>query len=314
MAVYPPRGVTPWDIILKAYLDEHAGADGPVGPQGPQGETGPPGPPGPPGADGEGGGGEAGPITRADITDASTLGRTLMAIANALAGRNALDVYSKAETDALMGTGEGGTGAVASVNGETGIVVLDYTDVQAAPTIHTHTRAQVSDSGVTGRDLMGAGNATSARGLIDVYNKAEVDAKVNPVGLMGASALTATTTVTVNGSTPATVPGLSVTVTGEGRPARVNFHIPSVHRGTNASTVLYAYLHMGGTIIGLSTAIGLVAGAPGHTVEGSILTPVLTSGQSYTFDLRLATAAGANGTFVLTVATTYPAQIDVQRQ
>ena len=39
-----------------------------------------------------------------------------------------------------------GTNEVLSVNGETGFVVLDYTDVAAAPTVHTHVVADLTDS------------------------------------------------------------------------------------------------------------------------------------------------------------------------
>ena len=39
----------------------------------------------------------------------------------------------------------GGTNAVLSVNGDTGQVVLDFVDVGAAPTVHTHTKADITD-------------------------------------------------------------------------------------------------------------------------------------------------------------------------
>ena len=44
----------------------------------------------------------------------------------------------------LTGSGGGG-GAVSSVNGQTGDVVLTYYDVQAAPAVHTHTSKQITD-------------------------------------------------------------------------------------------------------------------------------------------------------------------------
>lgn len=49
-----------------------------------------------------------------------------------------------AATKAYVDSLGGGGGGVASVNGETGVVVLDATDVGAAPTGHTHTTAQVT--------------------------------------------------------------------------------------------------------------------------------------------------------------------------
>lgn len=44
------------------------------------------------------------------------------------------DIYSKSEVDALLGS----SGSVTSVNGQTGAVILDHTDVGAAPASHNH--------------------------------------------------------------------------------------------------------------------------------------------------------------------------------
>jgi hypothetical protein len=60
----------------------------------------------------------------------------------------------------------GGGGAVDSVNGETGVVVLDATDVGAAATVHTHTASQISDSTTVGRAVLAAADAAAARTAI----------------------------------------------------------------------------------------------------------------------------------------------------
>jgi hypothetical protein len=81
-----------------------------------------------------------------------------------------------------------GAGAVTSVNGETGDVVLDATDVGAAPAVHTHaiadvsglqtaldgkaatshthTASQISDSSAVGRSVLTAADAAAARTAI----------------------------------------------------------------------------------------------------------------------------------------------------
>ncbi|MFI7608776.1 hypothetical protein ACIBTV_27200 [Micromonospora sp. NPDC049366] len=64
---------------------------------------------------------------------------------------------SHAATKQYVDSLGGGGGGVASVNGETGVVVLDAADVGAAPTAHTHTTSQVS-----GLDTALAGKAPTA--------------------------------------------------------------------------------------------------------------------------------------------------------
>lgn len=72
-----------------------------------------------------------------------------------------------------------GTAAVASVNGQTGTVVLGPADVGAdaagtaaaaqaasAPVSHTHATTQISDSTATGRSVLTAANAAAARAAI----------------------------------------------------------------------------------------------------------------------------------------------------
>lgn len=72
-----------------------------------------------------------------------------------------------------------GTAAVASVNGQTGTVVLGPSDVGAdaagaaaaaqaasAPLAHTHVATQISDSTATGRSVLTAANADAARAAI----------------------------------------------------------------------------------------------------------------------------------------------------
>lgn len=58
-----------------------------------------------------------------------------------------------------------GGGAVSSVNGQTGAVVLDAEDVGAAPTVHTHTLSQITDAG-TAAAADAADFATAAQGSL----------------------------------------------------------------------------------------------------------------------------------------------------
>jgi hypothetical protein len=60
----------------------------------------------------------------------------------------------------------GGGGAVDSVNGQTGVVVLAASDVGAAATSHTHIASQISDSTTTGRAVLVAADAAAARAAI----------------------------------------------------------------------------------------------------------------------------------------------------
>lgn len=78
-------------------------------------------------------------------------------------------IYFNTDTDALEscdGTSwysGGGAGAVDSVNGQTGVVVLDAADVGAADAVHTHTASQVSDSTSVGRSILTAADAAAVR-------------------------------------------------------------------------------------------------------------------------------------------------------
>lgn len=55
-----------------------------------------------------------------------------------------------------------GDGAVASVNGQTGVVVLDAGDVGAAEAVHTHTLSQITDAGTAAsRNVAASGDASS---------------------------------------------------------------------------------------------------------------------------------------------------------
>ena len=65
--------------------------------------------------------------------------------------------------------------AVSSVNSKTGAVTLTHSDVGAAPTVHTHTKNQITDFPTIPSD-------TSQLTKTDVYTKTEVDNKLGSAG------------------------------------------------------------------------------------------------------------------------------------
>ncbi|HZF90445.1 phage tail protein [Streptomyces sp.] len=126
-----------------------AGATGPRGEQGPVGPTGPQGPAGPTGATGPAGPtGPAGVVqsvngqSSADIVlAAADVGAIPTTAAGSAGGVATLGPDGKVPTAQLPATSGGG--AVTSVNGKQGDVVLNAGDVGAATSTHTHTAAEV---------------------------------------------------------------------------------------------------------------------------------------------------------------------------
>ncbi|ARB11442.1 minor tail protein [Streptomyces phage ToastyFinz] len=133
-----------------------------VGPRGATGATGEQGPPGTNGADGADGAPGVvqsvnGQSLAAVVLDAADVGAVPDTAPGAPNGVAQLDAAGKVPAEQLP-TGTGG-GAVDSVNGETGVVVLDAADVGASPTGHTHTAAAVGALATTAR---GAANGVAS--------------------------------------------------------------------------------------------------------------------------------------------------------
>ncbi|MEU3102919.1 hypothetical protein [Streptomyces griseoflavus] len=127
-----------------------------VGPQGEQGEQGPPGiqgEQGPPGVVQS----VNGQAAAAVVLDATDVGAVPAAEKGTPGGVATLDGTGKVPAAQLPESI--GEGAVASVNGATGVVVLDAADVGAAPAAHTHTAAEVGALATTAR---GAANGVAS--------------------------------------------------------------------------------------------------------------------------------------------------------
>ncbi|APD18772.1 minor tail protein [Streptomyces phage Raleigh] len=125
-----------------------------VGPQGVKGDQGVPGTPGTNGADGAPGAPGVvqsvnGQSVAEVVLDAADVGAVPATAPGAAGGVAQLDASGKVPAEQLP-EGTGG-GAVDSVNGQTGVVVLAAGDVGAATASHTHTAAQVGALATTAR-------------------------------------------------------------------------------------------------------------------------------------------------------------------
>lgn len=130
------------------WLASLVGPQGPQGIQGPQGNTGPRGERGEPGPTGSTGSqGPAGPQGQAGPQGvAGNDGFSPTATVTKSGTVATITITDKnGTTTATVSDGSGGGGAVDSVNGQTGTVVLDADDVGAAEAVHTHTVSDVTD-------------------------------------------------------------------------------------------------------------------------------------------------------------------------
>lgn len=143
------------------------GATGPAGPAGPEGPQGPQGIPGTAGGAGTGvptGGTTGQVLNKLSGTDFDTgwVSAVSAGTANTVMKRDAsgraqvanpsaaTDIANKQHVDSAIATalaGFSGGGAVDSVNGQTGVVVLTNTDVGAAATSHSHPISQITATG-----------------------------------------------------------------------------------------------------------------------------------------------------------------------
>ncbi|MEU3917126.1 collagen-like protein [Streptomyces sp. NPDC029004] len=128
-----------------------------VGPTGQTGATGQQGPPGTNGANGAPGVVQSvnGQSLAAVVLDAADVGAVPNTAPGAPNGLAQLDATGKVPAAQLPAGG----GAVTSVNGRTGVVVLTAADVGASPTGHTHTAADVGALATTAR---GAANGVAS--------------------------------------------------------------------------------------------------------------------------------------------------------
>ncbi|MEU3162048.1 hypothetical protein ACPCAJ_26230 [Streptomyces griseoincarnatus] len=135
------RGPSGWG----ASIGNLKGPQGVPGVKGDQGDTGPAGAPGAPGVVQSVNG-----VSAADVVlSAADVGALPATAAGAAGGVAQLDATGKVPAEQLPDTS--GAGAVESVNGQTGVVVLAAADVGAAATSHTHTAVQVGAIATTAR-------------------------------------------------------------------------------------------------------------------------------------------------------------------
>ena len=115
----------------------------------------------------------------------------------ATAGTNTTQLATTAFVTTAVAAVEGGGGAVDSVNGEVGVVVLDAADVGAAAAAHTHAATGISDSTAVGRAVLTAATADAARSAISATNLT--------IGTTGTTAMAGNTTLADLGGTPTVV-------------------------------------------------------------------------------------------------------------
>lgn len=115
----------------------------------------------------------------------------------ATAGTNTTQLATTAFVTTAVAAVEGGGGAVDSVNGEVGVVVLDAADVGAAAAAHTHAATGISDSTSVGRAVLTAADAPAARSAIGATSLA--------IGTTGSTAMAGNTTLADLGGTPTVV-------------------------------------------------------------------------------------------------------------
>lgn len=173
----------------------------------------------------------------------------------------------------------------------------------------------LADFTALGRSVVAAGNAAAARLVLDVYSKSESQALVNAGSMMGKATIKGASNVvttvpanTVIGGAAGRIPGLAVTVTGEGRQVIISLTIPS-YRHTATSTNIG--ISVGTTSLQMTTAKSPGNTAPGMMIDFEASSDVLTTGVQYTFYAygRQATAlAGA-----IDSQNDYPSEIRVQR-
>ncbi|WP_187645476.1 collagen-like protein [Streptomyces sp. TRM49041] len=132
------------------------------GPKGDQGDTGPTGAAGAPGVVQSVNGKSAADI----VLDAADVGAILTTAAGAAGGVAQLDASGKVPAAQLPDSSGGG--AVDSVNGQTGVVVLAAADVGAAAADHTHTAAQVGAIPTTARGAASGVASLDTAGRIPV--------------------------------------------------------------------------------------------------------------------------------------------------
>lgn len=101
------------------------------------------------------------------------------------------DSYLTGWIDPPVGGGGGGGGNITSVNGQTGVVVLDFTDVGAAPLVHTHTKADVG--------LGNVDNTTDAGKPISIAQQNALDQKASRTGVGALRIWPASATFPVSG-------------------------------------------------------------------------------------------------------------------
>lgn len=167
------------------------------------------------------------------------------------------------------------------------------------------------------KTLFDDGSSSAARTTLDVYSKAESQALVSPSSIMGVATIKGTgtaTTVPSNGTFGASagrIPGLAVTVTGEGRPVIVKLTIPSYRHSSNPSVSQFT-IAQGTTPLQSFAIKSPGTTAPGAGIEFSVTTGTLTSGVSYTF-YAVARQPGGIAGGTIDSDTTYPSELLVSR-
>jgi hypothetical protein len=135
---------------------------------------------------------------------------------------------------------------------------------------------------------------------IDAAVEEAVEAHTPGIELGYASRTTTyTTTSTVTGASAVTITGLSVTVTGQGRPVDVRFYCPSVYHSV-ANTFVGASVNTGNPV-GVNANLmaqqsTLVNNGPSILID--YRTGILTLGASYTFQVSVWGAVAGTSTFV----------------
>jgi len=205
----------------------------------------------------------------------------------------------------LVDTNAGGGGAVDSVNGQTGTVVLTNTDVGAAATVHTHEGTAILSTGqATGKVLTsdgsnGAAWQTAGGGVVNFDDNAYTSSPNNTTNVSALEAKGSTTNVDFvlkpkgNGAIIAHVPDGTATGGNKRGIGAVDFQMT---RATAAQVASGQYSTIGGgynnTASGLRSTIG---GGSSNAASGS--DAAIGGGESNTASrLRSTIGGGYNNT------------------
>lgn len=259
MATYPLRGTSPWDDALKAYIDEAIaeGGGGAVYEVPSQGEA------------------EAGTATTARVWTAERVKQAILALA----------------------PGGGGGGAVDSVNGQTGVVVLDHTDVGAASAaqggladtaVQPGALADVATSGdyndLTGTPTLAAVATTGA--YSDLSGAPSIPSDPGDIGAATAAQGALADTAVQPGDL-ATVATSGAYGDLSGRPTLVN--VPRYYEVTTATAIGTAaktatigggYAYTDGDLISVIATNGNVAASPTLNIDGLGAKGIFLGGQA----------------------------------